>query len=54
MTITIRPVRNPDTGSLVFLWQLFAGRALLAGGYCATRDDARNDARLCAATLSSP
>lgn len=52
MIITIRPVRNPDSGSLVYLWQIIAGRAVLAGGYCSTRDDARNDARICASTLT--
>ena len=48
MKTTIRPIRNPDTGETVFRWEIRSGRKILAGGYCATAQDARSDAFLTA------
>ena len=51
MKIRIYPTRNPDTGATVFRWVVtFAGQ-WAAGGYCATRADARNDASIVARSL---
>ena len=51
MKIRIYRTRNPDTRKTVFHWVItFAGQ-WAAGGYCATRADARNDASIVAASL---
>ena len=44
MKTTICPIRHPDTGETVFHWEVRNGRRLVAGGYCATHEDAQNDA----------
>ena len=41
MTTRYQQVRNPEDGSVSWLWQVFAGRSLVGGGYCATKLDAR-------------
>ena len=46
MKTSIRPIRNPDTGETVFRWEVRSGRRLVAGGCCATHEDAQNDAFL--------
>ena len=44
MKISIYPTRNPDTGATVFRWVITLAGQWAAGGYCATRADAINDA----------
>ena len=46
MKTTICPIRHPDTGETVFHWEVRSGRRLVAGGCCATHEDAQNDAFL--------
>ena len=45
MKTSIRPIRNPDTGETVYHWEIRSGRQIIAGGYGATAEDARSDAR---------
>lgn len=51
MKILISPTRNPDTGATVFQLVITIGGRWAAGGYCATREDARNDASIVARSL---
>lgn len=51
--IRIRPVRNPDTGETVYLWQVYRSMKLVGGGYCATQADAESDAAIAARSLKS-
>ena len=47
----IRPVRNPDSGETVYLWQVYSAMKLVGGGYCATKADAASDASIFARSL---
>ena len=49
--IRIYPTRNPDTGATVFRWVISVSGQWAAGGYCATREDARNDASIAARSV---
>ena len=43
MKTTVRPISHPDTGETVFRWEIRKGRRIVAGGYGATEQDAKND-----------